>query len=423
MLNYNYNMKNFDFEIYELVKKEIKRQEENIILIASENYASYNVLRIMGTPLSNKYAEGYPFKRYYGGCEVIDEIEHIAIERLKKLFNAEHANVQPHSGTQANLACYLALLKEQDKILSMKLPHGGHLSHGHSVSAAGKYYKVIQYGVRKDTETIDFDEVRELAKKEKPKIIVCGYSAYPRQIDFKTFREIADEVGAYLLADIAHITGLVAAGFHPNPFPYAHIVTGTTHKTLRGPRGGFILTTKEFAEKIDKAVFPGTQGGPLEHVIAAKAVCFKEASEPEFKEYINQVIKNSRKLASVLSDKGLRIVSGGTDTHLSLIDLKTLEITGKQAEDLLNIAGIVVNKNTIPFDDKPPTVTSGIRIGSPCVTTRGMKEKEMEYIGELIFEVLSSKSESKAREIKKKVVELTENFPVYGNIFDKFLSE
>ncbi|MEN3046413.1 MAG: serine hydroxymethyltransferase [Candidatus Hydrothermales bacterium] len=415
--------KNFDYEIYELVKKEIKRQEENIILIASENYASYNVLKVMGTPLSNKYAEGYPYKRYYGGCEIIDEIEHIAIERLKKLFNAEHANVQPHSGTQANLACYLALLKEQDKILSMKLPHGGHLSHGHSVSAAGKYYKVIQYGVRKDTETIDFDEVRELAKKERPKIIVCGYSAYPRQIDFKTFREIADEVEAYLLADIAHITGLVAAGYHPNPFPYAHVVTGTTHKTLRGPRGGFILTTKELAEKIDKAVFPGTQGGPLEHVIAAKAVCFKEASEPEFKEYIDQVIKNSRKLASVLSEKGLRLVSGGTDTHLSLIDLKPLEITGKQAEELLNMAGIVVNKNTIPFDDKPPAITSGIRIGSPCVTTRGMKEKEMEYIGELIFEVLSSKSESKAKEIRKKVIELTKNFPIYGDIFDKFLSE
>ncbi|MEO0295660.1 MAG: serine hydroxymethyltransferase [candidate division WOR-3 bacterium] len=413
----------YDREIYELIKREIRRQEENIILIASENYASYNVLRVMGTPLSNKYAEGYPFKRYYGGCEVVDEIEQIAIDRLKKLFNAEHANVQPHSGTQANLAVYLALLNTGDTILSMKLPHGGHLSHGHKVNAAGKYYRVIQYGVKKDTETIDFDEVRDLAKKERPKIIVCGYSAYPRKIDFKTFREIADEVGAYLLADIAHITGLIAAGFHENPFPYAHVVTGTTHKTLRGPRGGFILSKKELAEKIDKAVFPGTQGGPLEHVIAAKAVCFKEASTPEFREYIKNVLENSRKLAFSLKERGLRIVSDGTDTHLSLIDLRPLGITGKEAEDLLNIAGIVVNKNTIPFDEKPPTVTSGIRIGSPCVTTRGMREKEMELIADMIYEVISSKSEEKAKKIREKVKELTENFPVYGNVFDNILSE
>ncbi len=407
-----------DNEIYELIKKEIKRQEENLILIASENHASPHVLKTMGTPLSNKYAEGYPFKRYYGGCEVVDEIEHIAIERLKKLFNAEHANVQPHSGTQANLAVYLALLKPGDTILSMKLPHGGHLSHGHKVNAAGKYYRVVQYGVRKDTETIDFDQVRDIAKRERPKIIICGYSAYPRQIDFKTFREIADEVGAYLLADIAHITGIVATGFHPNPFPYAHVVTGTTHKTLRGPRGGFILSTKELAEKIDKALFPGMQGGPLMHVIAAKAVCFKEAMEPEFKTYIEQVIKNSRKLADVLKEKGLRIVSGGTDTHLSLIDLRPLGITGKEAEDLLGIAGIVVNKNTITFDEKPPTITSGIRIGSPCVTTRGMKEKEMEVIANYIYEVISSRSEDKAKEIKQKVKELTDKFPIYKDSFN-----
>jgi len=413
----------FDKEIYELVKKEIKRQEENLILIASENHASPHVLKVMGTPLSNKYAEGYPFKRYYGGCEIVDEIEHIAIERLKKLYNADHANVQPHSGTQANLSVYLALLKPGDTILSMKLPHGGHLSHGHKVNAAGKYYRVVQYGVRKDTETIDFDEVRDIAKKEKPKIIVCGYSAYPRQIDFKTFREIADEVGAYLLADIAHISGIVATGFHPNPFPHAHVVTGTTHKTLRGPRGGFILTTEELAQKIDKAVFPGMQGGPLEHVIAAKAVCFREAMEPEFKDYIDQVIKNSRKLAEVLKEKGLRIVSGGTDTHLSLIDLRPIGITGKEAEDLLGIAGIVVNKNTIPFDEKPPTITSGIRIGSPCVTTRGMKEEEMEMIAEWIYEVISSKSEEKAKQIREKVRELTKKFPVYDNYFDGILSE
>jgi len=413
----------FDKEIYELIKKEIKRQEENLILIASENYASCHVLKVMGTPLSNKYAEGYPFKRYYGGCEIIDEIEHIAIERLKKLFNAEHANVQPHSGTQANLSVYLALLKPGDTILSMKLPHGGHLSHGHKVNAAGKYYRCVQYGVRKDTETIDFDEVRDIAKKEKIKIIVCGYSAYPRKIDFKTFREIADEVGAYLLADIAHITGIIAAGFHPNPFPYAHVVTGTTHKTLRGPRGGFILTTKELAQKIDKAVFPGMQGGPLEHVIAAKAVCFKEAMEPAFKDYINEVIKNSKKLAEVLKEKGLRIVSGGTDTHLSLIDLRPIGITGKEAEDLLGIAGIVVNKNTVPFDERPPTITSGIRIGSPCVTTRGMKEKEMEIIAEWIYEIISSKNEKKAKQIREKVKELTKKFPIYDNCFDRILSE
>ncbi len=415
--------KTFDKEIYELIKKEINRQEENLILIASENYASPHVLKVMGTPLSNKYAEGYPFKRYYGGCEIIDEIENIAIERLKKLFNAEHANVQPHSGTQANLAVYLALLKQGDKILSMKLPHGGHLSHGHKVNAAGKYYEVVQYGVRKEDERIDFDEVRDVAKREKPKIIVCGYSAYPREIDFKTFREIADEVGAYLMADIAHITGIIAAGFHPNPFPYAHVVTGTTHKTLRGPRGGFILTKKEFADKIDKAVFPGMQGGPLEHVIAAKAVCFKEAMEPDFKEYIRDVIKNSKKLAEVLKEKGLRIVSGGTDTHLSLIDLREAGITGKEAEDLLGIAGIVVNKNAIPFDERPPTITSGIRIGSPCVTTRGMKEREMEMIAEWIYEVISSKSEEKAKKIREKVRELTRKFPVYDKYFDEILSE
>ncbi|MEO0275676.1 MAG: serine hydroxymethyltransferase [candidate division WOR-3 bacterium] len=403
----------FDEEIYSLIEEELKRQRENIILIASENHAPLKVLYPMGTWLSNKYAEGYPYKRYYGGCEVMDKIEEIAIERLKKLFNAEHANVQPHSGTQANLAVYLALLNTGDTILSMELSHGGHLSHGHPVNASGIYYNIVRYGVNKETETIDFDQVRDLAKKHRPKIIVCGYSAYPRIIDFKKFREICDEVGAYLMADIAHITGLVATGVHPNPFPYADVVTGTTHKTLRGPRGGFILCKKEFAKKIDKAVFPGTQGGPLMHVIASKAICFKEAMKEEFKIYCEQVVKNSKKLAETLKEKGARIVSGGTDTHLSLIDLRPLNITGKEAEDLLGMAGIVVNKNTIPFDDKPPTITSGIRIGSPCVTTRGMKEKEMEIIANFIYEVITKKDEETIKRIRKEVYEFLKNFPLY----------
>ncbi|MEO0262788.1 MAG: serine hydroxymethyltransferase [candidate division WOR-3 bacterium] len=403
----------FDEEIYSLIEEELKRQRENIILIASENHAPLKVLYPMGTWLSNKYAEGYPYKRYYGGCEVMDKIEEIAIERLKKLFNAEHANVQPHSGTQANLAVYLALLNTGDTILSMELSHGGHLSHGHPVNASGIYYNIVRYGVNKETETIDFDQVRDLAKKHRPKIIVCGYSAYPRIIDFKKFREICDEVGAYLMADIAHITGLVATGVHPNPFPYADVVTGTTHKTLRGPRGGFILCKKEFAKKIDKAVFPGTQGGPLMHVIASKAICFKEAMKEEFKIYCEQVIKNSKKLAETLKEKGARIVSGGTDTHLSLIDLRPLNITGKEAEDLLGMAGIVVNKNTIPFDDKPPAITSGIRIGSPCVTTRGMKEKEMEIIANFIYEVITKKDEETIKRIRKEVYEFLKNFPLY----------
>jgi glycine hydroxymethyltransferase len=405
----------FDEEIYNLLSEELKRQRENIILIASENHAPIHVLYPMGTWLSNKYAEGYPYKRYYGGCEVMDRIEEIAIERLKKLFNAEHANVQPHSGTQANLAVYLALLNTGDTILSMELSHGGHLSHGHPVNASGIYYNVVRYGVNKETETIDFDQVRDLAKKHKPKIIVCGYSAYPRIIDFKKFREIADEVGAYLMADIAHITGLVAANVHPNPFPYADVVTGTTHKTLRGPRGGFILCKKEFAKKIDKAVFPGTQGGPLMHVIASKAICFKEAMKEEFKRYCEQIVKNSKRLAEKLKEKGARIVSGGTDTHLSLIDLRPLNITGKDAEELLGKAGIVVNKNTIPFDEKPPTITSGIRVGTPCVTTRGMKEKEMDKIAEFIYEVIT-KGEKVVEKIRKEVREFLKNFPLYEEI-------
>lgn len=407
------DLKKVDEEIYNLIQRELERQRNNIILIASENHTPIEILSPMGTWLSNKYAEGYPYKRYYGGCEVMDEIEEIARERLKKLFNAEHANVQPHAGTQANLAVYLALLKPGDTILSMELSHGGHLSHGHPVNASGIYYNVVRYGVRRDTETIDFDQVRDLAKKYNPRMIVCGYSAYPRIIDFKTFKEIADEVGAYLLADIAHIAGLIAGGVHPNPFPYADVVTGTTHKTLRGPRGGFILCKREFAKNIDKAVFPGIQGGPLMHVIASKAVCFKEAMTDRFKKYAEQIVKNSKRLAEELRKRGARIVSGGTDNHLSLIDLRPLNITGKEAEDLLGRAGIVVNKNTIPFDEKPPTITSGIRIGTPCITTRGMKEEDMEKIAEFIYEVIIKRDENTIKRIRNETLEFLKKFPLY----------
>jgi glycine hydroxymethyltransferase len=409
-------LKKTDEEIYVLINKELERQRNNIILIASENHTPVEILYPMGTWISNKYAEGYPHKRYYGGCEVMDEIEDIARERLKKLYEAEHANVQPHSGTQANLSVYLALLKTGDTILSMELSHGGHLSHGHPVNAAGKYYNVVRYGVRKDTEEIDFDQVRDLAKKHNPKIIICGYSAYPRFIDFKTFKEIADEAGAYLLADIAHIAGLIAAKVHPNPFPYADIVTGTTHKTLRGPRGGFILCKKDLAKKIDKAVFPGMQGGPLMHVIASKAVCFKQAMTDEFKKYAEQIVKNSRILAEKLKEKGARIVSGGTDNHLSLIDLRPLNITGKEAEDLLGKAGIVVNKNTIPFDEQPPAITSGIRVGTPCVTTRGMKEKDMEKIASFIYEVISKRDENTLNKIREETLDFLKDFPLYETV-------
>jgi len=408
---------NSDPEIFEAIYKEIKRQHENLELIASENFVSRAVLSSLGTPLTNKYAEGYPGKRYYGGCEFVDIAEELARERAKKLFNAEHANVQPHSGTQANMAVYFAVLKPSDTILSMELSHGGHLSHGSPVSFSGKLYNVVYYGVKKDTEIIDFDMVRDLARKHKPKLIVTGYSAYPRKIDFEKFREIADEVGAYLMADIAHIAGLVATGFHPSPVNTADFVTSTTHKTLRGPRGAFILTKEKYKKIIDKAVFPGTQGGPLMHVIASKAVCFKEAMSEEFKNYQEQIVKNAKALANTLKEEGARLVSGGTDNHLMLVDLRPFKITGKKAERILGSVNITVNKNTIPFDPEKPFVASGIRLGTPALTTRGMKEEEMKIVGKLIARVLKNpENESVLNEVKKEVLSLCERFPLYPEL-------
>ena len=407
-------LKSTDPEIFEAIYLEVKRQNETLELIASENFTSLAVLTALGSPLTNKYAEGYPSKRYYGGCEFVDIAEKLAIERAKKLFNAEHANVQPHSGTQANMAVYFSVLQPGDTILAMRLDHGGHLSHGSPVNFAGKFFKVVYYGVNPETEMLDYDQIRELAREHKPKIIVCGYSAYPRKIDFKAFREIADEVGAYLLADIAHIAGLVVANEHPSPIPYAHFTTTTTHKTLRGPRGAIILTSGEFAQLIDKTVFPGIQGGPLMHVIAAKAVAFKEAMTEEFKEYQRQIRKNADTLAQSLIEEGLKLVSNGTDNHLMLVDLRNLEITGKQAQEWLEMANITVNKNTIPFDPQKPWITSGIRIGTPAVTTRGMKESEMRDIGKMIAEVLKSKgNEEVIKKVKNKVREMTSAFPLY----------
>ncbi len=408
---------NSDPEIFEAIYKEIKRQHENLELIASENFVSRAVLSSLGTPLTNKYAEGYPGKRYYGGCEFVDIAEELARERAKKLFNAEHANVQPHSGTQANMAVYFAVLKPGDTILSMELSHGGHLSHGSPVSFSGKLYNVVYYGVKKDTEIIDFDMVRDLARKHKPKLIVTGYSAYPRKIDFEKFREIADEVGAYLMADIAHIAGLVATGFHPSPMNTVDFVTSTTHKTLRGPRGAFILTKERYKKIIDKAVFPGTQGGPLMHVIASKAVCFKEAMSEEFKNYQEQIVKNAKAWANTLKEEGTRLVSGCTDNHLMLVDLRPFKITGKKAERILGSVNITVNKNTIPFDPEKPFVASGIRLGTPALTTRGMKEEEMKIVGKLIARVLKNpENESILNGVKKEVLSLCERFPLYPEL-------
>ncbi len=405
------NLLKHDPEVMKAIELEINRQEEHIELIASENFVSIPVMEAMGSHLTNKYAEGYPGKRYYGGCEFVDQVEDIARERLKKLFGAEHVNVQPHSGANANLGVYFAILKPGDKVLGMDLSQGGHLTHGSPVNISGTYFNFVSYGVDKETEMIDYDQVREIALREKPKLIVAGASAYPRIIDFKKFREIADEVGAYLMVDMAHIAGLVAAGLHPNPVPYSDFVTTTTHKTLRGPRGGAILCKKEYAKQIDKAIFPGIQGGPLMHVIAAKAVCFGEALKDEFKEYQQQVVKNAKVLAESLKEKGYRLVSGGTDNHLILIDVRSKGLTGKKAEELLEQVNITTNKNTIPFDPEKPTVTSGIRIGTPAVTTRGMKEEEMKKIAELIDRALD---ENISRdEIKKEVLELCSRFPLY----------
>jgi len=406
-----------DPEISNLINEENERQQRNIELIASENFVSKGVMEAAGSVLTNKYAEGYPHKRYYGGCEVVDKVEDLARERAKELYNAEHANVQPHSGSQANQAVYFSVLDPGDKILAMDLTHGGHLTHGSPVNMSGSYYDVVHYGVTKDREIIDYDQVEKLAKEHEPKLIIAGASAYPRVINFMRFKEIADEVGAYLMVDMAHIAGLVAADLHPNPVPHADFVTTTTHKTLRGTRGGMILCKEEHAKKIDKAIFPGIQGGPLMHIIAAKAVAFKEALTDEFNEYQHQIIKNAEKLATELKSYGMRLVSGGTDNHLMLVDLNNMDITGKDAETALDKVGITLNKNTIPYETRSPFVTSGIRIGTPAVTTRGMKEKEMKKIAEFIFEALKhAENDEKLAELKKEVHAFSDEFSENGSV-------
>ena len=408
-------LKEVDVDVYNAIVEEEIRQEEGIELIASENFVSKAVMEACGSVMTNKYAEGYPHRRYYGGCVNVDVVEDLAIERLKKLFNVKYANVQPHSGSQANMGVYVALLNPGDTILGMSLDAGGHLTHGYKINFSGKNYIGIGYGLDEKTELIDYDKVRELAIEHKPKLIVAGASAYSKEIDFKKFREIADEVGAYLLVDMAHIAGLVAAGVHPSPVEYAHIVTSTTHKTLRGPRGGIIITNdEEIAKKIDRNIFPGIQGGPLMHIIAAKAIAFKEALDPSFTEYQIQVAKNAKVLAQTLVDGGLRIVSGGTDNHLMLVDLRAKNVTGKLAEEKLEEAGITCNKNAIPNDPEKPFITSGVRLGTPAVTTRGLKEEEMKIIGRLILKVLENVNDDKAiAEVKKEVVELMKKFPLY----------
>ncbi|MEI6631602.1 MAG: serine hydroxymethyltransferase [bacterium] len=408
---------NIDPEIYAAIKEEIKRQEENLEFIASENFTSLAVLAAQGSVLTNKYAEGYPGNRWYGGCVNVDKGESLAIERAKKLFGAEHVNVQAHSGTQANMAVYMTALKLGDTVLAMDLACGGHLTHGHPHNFSGMFYNIVTYGVDKHTEMLDYDLVLDLAKRHKPKMILAGASAYPRKIDFVKFRKIADKVGAYLFVDMAHIAGLVAAGVHPSPVPYAEFVSSTTHKTLRGPRGGFVICKKEFAKKIDSRVFPGIQGGPLMHVIAAKAVAFKEALSPKFRVYQRQIVKNSKELSSSLAKLGFRIVSGGTDTHLMLVDLTEKGITGSDASRALEEAGITVNKNLIPFDKKGPVTTSGIRLGTAAVTTRGMKEFQMRKVSQFINEAIEVSDDSKKlKEIRLKVLELARRFPLYPEL-------
>lgn len=403
-----------DPEVARAIEQELNRQKNSIELIASENFVSRAVLEAQGSVLTNKYAEGYPARRYYGGCEYVDIVENIARDRAKALFDAEHANVQPHSGAQANMAVYHALLKPGDTVLGMNLSHGGHLTHGSPVNFSGKLYNFVAYGVDPETEQINYDEVREQAKKHRPRLIVAGASAYPRTIDFAKFREIADEVGALFMVDMAHIAGLVATGHHPNPVPYADVVTTTTHKTLRGPRGGMILCKKQYAKAIDRAVFPGIQGGPLMHVIAAKAVALGEALKEEFKTYIQQVVDNARVLGETLKEEGLRLVSGGTDNHLLLIDVRPLKITGAIAETALEKVGITVNKNTIPFDPEKPTVTSGIRIGTPAVTTRGFTTEDMKEIGKIMAMVLKHvDNETVLKEAREKVAALNKKYPLY----------
>ena len=402
-----------DPEVAASMRRELERQRSKIELIASENFVSQAVLEAAGSHLTNKYAEGYPGKRYYGGCEYVDEVEALAIERAKKLFGAEHANVQPHCGANANHAVFYAVLNPGDTFMGMNLAHGGHLTHGSKVNYSGRFYNVVPYGVDEKTETIDYAEVERIARECKPKLILAGASAYPRVIDFKRFREIADEVGAVFMVDMAHIAGLVAAGVHPNPVEYADIVTTTTHKTLRGPRGGMILCREQYAKAIDKAVFPGTQGGPLEHIIAAKAVALKEADTPEYKNYQAQVVKNAEALANALTERGIKLVSGGTDNHLMLVKLEC--VTGKELETLLDECNITVNKNAIPFDPLPPSKTSGIRIGTPAVTTRGMREEQMKIIGDCIADAIQNGESAKAS-ILDRVAKLTAQFPLYKNL-------
>lgn len=403
-----------DPKLFEAMEAEFDRQNNNIELIASENFVTKAVFEAQGSTLTNKYAEGYPHKRYYGGCEHVDVVEDLARERVKELFGAEHANVQPHSGSQANMAVYFSVLEPGDTVLGMNLNHGGHLTHGSPVNFSGKLFNFVDYGVKEKDEQIDYEDVLAKAKEHKPKMIVAGASAYSTAIDFSKFRDIADEVDAYLMVDMAHIAGLVAAGLHPNPVPHADFVTSTTHKTLRGPRGGLILTKGEYAKKIDKNIFPGIQGGPLMHVIAAKAVAFGEALNPEFKIYQEQVIKNAKTLAESLTEKGLRVVSGGTDTHLLLVDVKSFGLTGKQAEEALDEIGITCNKNTIPFDEESPFVTSGIRLGTPAMTTRGFNEEDMREVAGLMAEVLNAvKNGQEFAELKDKVSALTAKYPLY----------
>ena len=404
-----------DSSILEVIQKETRRQNQNLELIASENFVSLAVLEALGSQLTNKYAEGYPGRRYYGGCEYVDIAEELAITRAKKIFQAEHANVQPHSGSQANQAVFFSVLKPGDTILGMDLSHGGHLTHGSPVNVSGSWFDVVHYGVKKESELLDYDQVRDLARKHRPKMIIAGASAYPRIIDFSVFREVADEVGAYLMVDMAHIAGLVAAGMHPSPVPYADFVTTTTHKTLRGPRGGMILAKKEHGSAVDKAVFPGMQGGPLMHVIAAKAVAFWEALQPDFEHYQQAVVANARALGEVLQKHGFPLISGATDTHLLLVNVKARGFSGKEAEELLDRVGITVNKNTIPFEQESPFITSGIRIGTPALTTRGMGVSEMEIIGELIVRALIKGPEDFSG-IRRVIAELTEKYPLYPEI-------
>lgn len=408
------SLQKVDKKVYNAIKKEEVRQHDGLELIASENYVSSAVLEAMGSCFTNKYAEGYPTRRYYGGCENIDVVESLAIDRLKQIFGCDHANVQPHSGANANLAVYYAMLKPGDTILGMNLSDGGHLTHGCKANISGKYFNAVSYGVDPETGYIDYDTVRELAKTHQPKMIVCGASAYPRVIDFKKFKEIADEVGAYLMVDMAHIAGLIAAGLHPSPVPYADFVTSTTHKTLRGPRGGIILCKEEYKEKIDKAIFPGIQGGPLEHIIAAKAVCFKEAQSKNFVKYQTQVIKNAQALANELTKRGVKLVSGGTDNHLILIDLSDRDITGLELETLLQKAHITTNKNTVPNEKRKPFVASGVRIGTPAVTSRGMKEKEMIKIANYIADIIDNKQKAVAK-VKEQVLKLCAKFEIRQN--------